>query len=433
VHVLLLGASGFIGSEIARKLLAKGHKVTGVGRDLAYGRKILPELNWLHGDLRELTTSLSWQPFLEGVDAVVNASGALQDGLRDSVSSVQASAIKALVAACRSLDLRRFVQISASNAEPASPSDFMASKAEADAFLCASGLPYTILRPGLVIGRNAFGGSEMIRMAASLPCLTPRLPDAGAIQCVAMSDVVSAVVTALENPAQPQAICDLVGRDARDLSEIIAMHRQWLGFGNAGWTVPMPMAILRPVSLAADLLGWLGWRSPLRSNAIAALREGISGNADQTARLLGHEPLSLPQMLAAMPQAGKADRWHARSALVFPLALASLWALWFFSGILGLTQRDVAAALLIAPGSDAAMANALVTLCSFADITLAMLLLLRRTATWALQGMILLALAYLIGSALLTPGLWLDPLGPMLKVLPGLALMAMCLAIMPER
>ena len=35
---------------------------------------------------------------------------------------------------------------------------------------------------------------------------------------------------------------------------------------------------------------------------------------------------------------------------------------------------------------------------------------------------VLVSLIYLLGASLLTPQLWLDPLGPLVKVLPGLVL-----------
>jgi hypothetical protein len=36
--------------------------------------------------------------------------------------------------------------------------------------------------------------------------------------------------------------------------------------------------------------------------------------------------------------------------------------------------------------------------------------------------MILLSSSYLVGGALFAPGLWADPLGPMIKVIPGIFL-----------
>ena len=47
--------------------------------------------------------------------------------------------------------------------------------------------------------------------------------------------------------------------------------------------------------------------------------------------------------------------------------------------------------------------------------------------------MIAVSAAYLIGSIVWTPVLWLDPLGPMVKVFPGMMLALFVAAIVDER
>jgi len=50
-----------------------------------------------------------------------------------------------------------------------------------------------------------------------------------------------------------------------------------------------------------------------------------------------------------------------------------------------------------------------------------------------LIGMLLVSAAYLAGGSLLEPGLWIDPLGPFVKVLPSIALTLVALATLDER
>ena len=433
MRVLLLGATGFIGSEIAAALLHRGHQVSGLARDPAFGARILPAVEWIGGDLRAFQTAVAWRSLLGDVDVVVNASGALQTGLRDDVAAVQSGAIRALVAACRDADIGHFVQISASNADSGAASDFMASKGEADAFLAASGLSCTILRPGLVIGRNAFGGTELLRMAASLPGVLPEIAGTGAVQCVALADVVHAVIGAVEAPASARGCFDLVESSGRGLGEVIRLHRAWLGFAPARRRIMVPAWLLHLVSRLADGSGWLGWRSPLRSNAVAALAAGVSGNAAQASIVLGRQALTLEETLAALPRAGKADRWQARCALVQPLALGCLFLLWAGSGVLGFARLPEATAHLVDGGIPWGLASGLVVAASLGDLAVALLVSFRQTARVALLGMLALSLAYVAGALALLPGLWLDPLGPMLKVLPIIALTLLCLAMVDER
>lgn len=50
-----------------------------------------------------------------------------------------------------------------------------------------------------------------------------------------------------------------------------------------------------------------------------------------------------------------------------------------------------------------------------------------------MMGMLLVGMIYLIGGSTFAPSLWLDPLGPYVKVLPSLLLTFVGLAILNER
>lgn len=433
MKVLLLGASGFIGSALALSLVGGGHKLTGLGRDLTYARRALPMLYWIKGDLRFMQSPKDWREVLAGFDVVINAAGALQSGLRDDVEAVQASAMLALYEAAKTAGIKQVIQISAAGVETEGQTGFMSSKSVADTALMESGLEYSIIRPGLVIGRNCFGGTELLRVAAGVPWIEAVPSGTGMLQCTALSDVVAAVHAALDDPAAAHGSHDLVEPHARSLVDVIAQHRQWLGFAPPPVRLRVPSAALRFASLGADALGWLGWRSPLRSNAIAALMHGIAGKAEQARPLLGRDALSLEQTLSSFGPAGKADRWHARLAMIFPLALASLLALWLVSGILGFVQIDAARQVLVQGGMSHQLATGFVVGGSLADLAIVAGLLWRPWLGRALAASLALAFAYIAGSLVWSAELWLDPLGPMLKVLPILALTAMCMAMAGER
>lgn len=344
MRVLILGAYGFIGSAIARDLSARGHEVTGLGRDENYGQRILPQLRWITADLSDMTAPGAWQALLIGADAVVNASGLLQNGDGGSVEAVQLHAVRALVEACEATGIHWFVQVSAAGADPNAQSEFMATKGKADALIAASSLSSLIVRPGLVIGRNSYGGSELVRIAAAA-CVTLRLPFKAPIQCVALSDVVDAVARAFDPDGPRSGSFDLVERQARSLDEIIALHRVWLGLTMARQSLRIPGWLLRVTSRLSDLLGRLGWRSPLRRNALLALASGVRGDSEQAVALLGREPLGLEASLDRHP-AGKQDRLYARLGLLQPPMLAALFIMWAGSGVATLLQLDRAIAIL---------------------------------------------------------------------------------------
>lgn len=117
--------------------------------------------------------------------------------------------------------------------------------------------------------------------------------------------------------------------------------------------------------------------------------------------------------------------------LLKPAVFVGLSLYWIATGLIALGPGHRAALELLhsagLPGAAAIIAGAA------ADILIGVGIGFRRTARAALRAGLALSLFYLtIGSAIL-PGLWFDPLGPFLKVLPLILLMVAALAILEER
>lgn len=378
-----------------------------------------------------MTEPDAWRALLEGVSVVVNAAGALQQGPRDDLESVQQRAMLALYAAARFPAQARIVQVSAAGAAADSPLAFFATKGRADAALQGSGLPHVILKPALVISPTAYGGTALLRGLAGLPFATPIVAGESAVQTVWIEDVAEAAVAAAEGRLGDAAVFELAERPVRSLREVVGLLRAWLGFRPA----PSPEAprFLGPlVGAAADLAGTFGWRSPLRSTALKVMAEGVHGDPDDGPAALGRELKTLPQMLAAMP-AGPQERWFARLWLLRPVMVVTLAAFWLASGVIGLIRLDAAEAVLTGRGVATDFARAAVVLGAAADVALGAALLVRRLARAALLGMLALAFAYITGAALLAPDLWFDPLGAMAKTVPVLLSCLVLLAILEDR
>lgn len=432
MRILLLGAYGFIGSAIARSLTGRGHHVVGVGRDLSYGRRILPAVQWVKLDLNQMSDASSWAPLVADVDCVINASGLLQSGDGGSLVLVQHDAIVALIEACRNSDVMRLVQISAAGADAGSPNLFLATKGRADDALAHSKLNFLILRPGLVIDRNCYGGTRLIRMAAAMPFDLDFGFDKP-IQCAAMDDLVEAVLIGVALPNGTSITVDLVEGEARTLPEIIAMHRRWLGLGKAKVRMSIPVLVVTGAASMADALGKLGWRSPLRSNALLALRQGIVGDAKASERFLSRCPQSLEETLAANP-AGIQDRVFARLNLMLPIMLVSLVIMWAASGLGTLVRLDDAIGILVQGGVEPPLARLIAIVGAAADLVLAAGLLWRRTVRTSLLLMLFLTVfVYLAGGTILLPHLWTDPLAPFAKALPAAMLALVAWAMLEKR
>ena len=428
-RVLVLGAYGLIGAEVVRDLLARGYEVTGLGRDRATALRIFSHLTWHVKDLRDMTTPSAWQPLLQGIDAVVNCAGALQDGGADDLNAVHHDMLVALseVAATRDIGI---VQISAAGVSVDASTAFFRSKAAGDAALLASGAPVWILRPGLVIAQQAYGGTALIRQLAAVPFVQPIAMRNAPIQTLAVTDLARAVHEALDGSLPPSRAFDLVEETPHSLSKVVAAHRGWLGFASAHLTIPMPRFLLPLVGKMADRLGQLGWRSPLRSSAIKVLGDGVRGDPKPYAEF-GKSLMRLDETLATL-QAGPEHRLQARAGLLIPLMVLGLSLFWLASGLIGMWSITPASEVLIQVGWSKGLGLASVLFWAVVDVCLGLAVLWRAWARPACLGMIAVSVIYLLSASVVTPTLWLDPLGPLVKILPAI-LAALALHMMLER
>ncbi|WP_378950157.1 SDR family oxidoreductase [Mesorhizobium sp. ANAO-SY3R2] len=426
MRVLILGGNGFIGATVARMLVGHGHSVTALARETKVAMRRNPDIDWVRADIANLSRPEDWRPLLSGIDAVVNCAGVLQDGARDDVAAVQLTAMTALYEAAPP-SLCMFVQISARIDGVAAENPFFATKRRADAALTTSGLPFVILRPAVVVGRTAHGGSALLRALAAFPLVTPLVFGQSRMQFVSLDDVVEAVREALDGTIPAGSDLDLATPETLSLAEAVSLHRRWLGLPPSR-ILNLPGFCARLAAGAADFLGHLGWRSPLRSTALEVAAGGVSGHSAGYSRKLA----ALDATLAKHP-AGLQELWFARLYLLKPVIFATLCLFWLLSGIIALLRFDASTAHLVDAGAPVAIAPAITLATSLADIALGVGIAFRRYAHLALKGMVGLSLAYLAVATALSPALWADPLGALVKVLPSIALAFVALAILDER
>ncbi|WP_346912969.1 SDR family oxidoreductase [uncultured Roseibium sp.] len=425
----VLGGYGFIGASCIRALKRAGYDVTGVGRSLEAGLASDPGISWLERDIAR-TDAATWKQDLADADVVINASGALQDGARDSLKAIHETAVAELIAALKGSDTR-FIQISAAGVAEEASTDFFQTKARGDALIAASDLNWIVLRPVLVIGPEAYGGTALLRASAAMPGISFAIQTGVPVQTVFVEDLAAAVVQAASGELGAGFIADLTEDEPVSFGELTSRIRAWLGYKPWRYVLPVPDAVVRLIGRCADALGWLGWRSPLRTNALKALAEGIVGDPSEWKKRGGRHLRSLEETLQAMP-ATPQERMFSRLFLLLPAAIAALALFWVLSGLFGFISFGEAAAVLTDKGVSDAVAGAAVLGGSVIDIGLGLAILNRKWTRRASLGMLVVSLAYLIGGSLIAPELWADPLGPLVKVLPAMVL-ALFPALLLER
>jgi len=322
MRVLVTGAYGLIGGACVARLYAAGHDVVAAGRNIRSARRRFPFAQWVAADFNKLEDAPAWLPLLQGIDAVVNCVGVLQDGLRDDVRRVQLDGTKALFHGCVCASVKRVIHISAIGAEPDGPSEFSRSKAGAEAYLRELPLDWVILRPALVLGPAVYGGTALLRGLAAFPGVVPVVHADARMQVIGLDDLTETVARALMPGTSARTVWDVAHPQVHRLPDIVTAIRGWLGFAPRR-VLALPDALAKIVAWFADALGWLGWRSPARSTSLAQLTAGVIGDPARWMAETGITPKSLDQILAARP-AGVQDRWFARLYLLKPLAILGL-------------------------------------------------------------------------------------------------------------
>ena len=432
--ILVLGASGLIGRFVTDDLRERGFAVVGVARRLSASQKgdvldlELPVMSMKAERLARLLRD-------HHTDVVVNCLGVLQDGPGSDTAAVHCDFVARLLQAIR--DSNRAIQLMHISIPGTTETDrtaFSITKREAERLIAESGVAFTILRPGFVVALAAYGGSAMVRSLAASPFDLPAAERDAPFQPVAMEDIAATIAwLAARDPSEANAVTwDLMQQQPVTLGGVIDQFREVFGTGR-WWRIVMPAFVLDLGAGFGDLASRLGWMPPMRTTAIAELRRGVSGDPAGWMAATGIVPKRIEQTAGKRP-ATIQDKWFARLFLVKALMIASLVLFWVVSGFIALViSYDTAAEILRSRGFPPWLVAPLTIGTSLMDMSIGVLIAFRRTAAVGLVAGIVVSLGYMVGAAILTPDLWIEPLGALVKTGPAVVLMLVARLILDNR
>lgn len=292
MRVAVAGGTGFLGRHVVPRLLAAGHEVVVLARragdttrdPLAPGvTRVAADVA---GDPAELTRALA------GCAAVVNLVGIKQPTAAQGFDQAHVTAVERLIVACNGAGVRRFVHISVVGAR-AEAGPYMASKRRGELRVGASGLAWTIVRPGVIAGPGDDFLSNLAAMIRHMPVFPG--PDGGTaeLQPVLADDVAAAVVAVLAHPETAGQTIDVVGPERLPLRAWV--QRVGAALGLRVWVVPAPGWLLAP---AIAVLGRVLPTPPLTRAQLGMLREGMVGEPAPAELELSPRTIDAPQIAA---------------------------------------------------------------------------------------------------------------------------------------
>lgn len=415
MRVLLVGATGTIGSALATRLCAAGHDLVIGARNIDEARRRWPHATVARVDFAD-PSATAWSDVLLDIDAVVNAVGIFREQGRQTFEAIHVRGPLGLFEAAAARGIR-IVQMSALGADPRSPFAYMASKGRAEVALRALGGPHAIVRPSLVFAPGG-DSTRWFATLAALP-LTP-LPGGGGqrIQPIHLDDLCTAILRLLELDTPPSRV-EAVGPEAVALRDYLATFKRALRL--PGGFVRVPVAWMRMLAKLASLL------FPLATpEALAMLEAGNTADARGVAALLGRAPQPMPAFFDALDAGARSTlRRDAQLAWLLPLLRLSVATMWIVTGLVSAFVYPTGSSLALLARTGLHGPFALLALYGAAALDVALgvstLTCLRR---WSYLAQLFLIAFYTVVISVRLPGFWTHPYGPILKNLPLLAAIA---------
>ncbi len=194
--LLLTGATGLVGSNLLRRLLAEGRQVRCLVRD---PRRLGTQRVRVQIALGDLTDPQSFRNALRGVEEVVHLAAAIRDQPEGSIEELDGIATWRMVEAAERQGVERFVFFSALGASTHHRTRCLRAKAHAEQAVTEADLHSIVFAPSIVYAP----GDPWLRLLERM-ALLPVMPVSGRgrarFQPIWAEDVAECIVAALRDP-----------------------------------------------------------------------------------------------------------------------------------------------------------------------------------------------------------------------------------------
>lgn len=225
-NILITGGAGIVGARLSKRFLAMGHSVRvltlpGQGES----RRLPGEVEIFYGDIRQPDSLLA---AFQNVDTVCHLAAVILARKKENFEKINLEGTRNVLLAAKSAGVKRFLFVSSISVTYPDLTDYGFSKLRAESLVQDMGIPFTIVRPTLVVEKT--GGAEymlFVKYLEKMPLVF--LPGKG--KClkrpVRTEDLVEGIALAATSPAAVGKTYALAGSKVLSLFDMakISMER----------------------------------------------------------------------------------------------------------------------------------------------------------------------------------------------------------------
>ena len=257
--ILVTGGTGFIGRILVSHLVTLGYPVRlllNPSRDypkLPRGVSVEVAISSMN-DERNLRASM------KDIDTVFHLVGTEWKGIHAEYEEVDIRAARMFSNVARQMNVKRFIYMSHIGADKSSAYNLLRAKALAEGAIRESGVPYTIVRSGIVYGQNDHFTSTLrdFVMKTQGPLLIPG-GDATLIQPIWVEDLITALMLCMDDDATLNQTIYTGGIETFTFREVLELVMQTIHKKKR--IVPVQASILRQIYIANEQ--WFPKRIPM--------------------------------------------------------------------------------------------------------------------------------------------------------------------------
>ncbi len=263
MHLLVTGATGYVGGRLAPRLAARGHRVRCLARDpdRLRGVEWEDDAEVVRGDVLEPDTL---PPALDGIGAayyLIHSMGGGKD-----FAERDRRAARNFARAAKAAGVERVIYLGGIEPE-GEPSKHLKSRLETGRMLREEGPPLTEFRAAVVVGAGSASFELVRHLTERVPVLLTPPWVRTRTQPVAIADVLCYLMDALDLPETVGRVVEIGGPEVMSYGDMFREYARVRGLTRP--VVPVPFVGTRLSALGASLL------TPVSSGVVKPLIAGL--------------------------------------------------------------------------------------------------------------------------------------------------------------